>query len=376
MKLKQSVRRSCISAFVTIMTLQSFGFCGLGPMSPPLEGQVMEKAIRAELLMSIGSDKENEDFFKPAYFTVDPEGHIYVLDSGNSRIQCFSGEGRFLFSFGRLGQGPGELSKDASRIRLLEDGNLYVIDDSQRRITAYSRSGKYQKSWVLTSVYDDICLKNQTYYLSNLFLKNEHHPVHSSRDLSQIDTSFGDFIEPTPGIQKAITTSPFLQMLERQFAFPIFPNFTHLFVNSKEEITYSQSNPYHLVKYGKDGRKTGEAIARVDFDTYFPLKIEFGKDSVTYHLASSPARAYEPISLDDDTLFVPVMCPDRSFVFLDIYDSGLRQLSRYRLANIFFDAKKKEGVTNFYIDQKRNLYCLVVSQETYPRLSKYKLLFD
>jgi hypothetical protein len=351
-------------------------FSRLVAASPSSASQVAEKTIRAELQLSIGSDAENEDFFNPSYFTIGRDGRIYVLDSGNSRVQCFSAAGKFLFSFGKFGQGPGELSKEASKIALLEDENVYIVDNTRRKIHVYSKAGEFQKSYILFSVYDDISLRNQTYYLSNLILKEGHHPVHSTRDLNNIDKSFGAYFEPTPGILKAIAKSPFLPMLERQFAFPIIKNFTNIVVNSKEEIIYSQSNPYHLVKYSKEGLKVAEVIGRVDFETHFPLNIEFGKDSLTYHNTSPPAHVYASVASEDDTFFVPVMSPDRSFIFLDVYDSDLRQLARYKLPNIFFDPKKKEDIAHVDIDQKRNLYCLVVSSETNPQLRRYELHFE
>ncbi len=99
--------------------------------------------MKAELIWRIGSDEKNEDFYKPKSFAVDSQGRFFILDSGNSRVQCFSPEGKFLFSFGRAGQGPGELSKEAEKIRILEDGNIYIIDNRQRRINIYNMNGKF-----------------------------------------------------------------------------------------------------------------------------------------------------------------------------------------------------------------------------------------
>jgi len=62
-----------------------------GPLTPSSpDTKILEKPLRAELVLKIGSDKENEDFYKPSSFTVDKNGQIYILDAGNSRIQCFS----------------------------------------------------------------------------------------------------------------------------------------------------------------------------------------------------------------------------------------------------------------------------------------------
>lgn len=337
-----------------------------------------EKKIKAELLFNIGSDEPNEDFYKPKYFTVDSEGHIYVLDSGNSRIQCFSSEGKFLYSFGYVGQGPGGLSKGASKLKLLEDGNLYVIDNVQRRITVYSKNGEYQNSFKTYLPYHDIVLKNKTYYLSSLILDEEYRPIHFSDDLNKINKSFGFLIEPTPDIIKKVNSLPGGHNMVLKNEFAAINNFTNIIVNSEGQIIYSQSNPYHLVKYSKDGRKIKEIIGKVDFDTSFRLEITIreGGKRVDKKVVLPISRIYELILLGDDQFIVPVMSPDRSFIYLDVYNSDCIQIARYKLTNIFFDCKKSAGITNIHIDRNFNFYCLVTSSEDMPRLSKYKLMFN
>jgi len=145
-----------------------------------------EIPIRAEVLLRIGSDKPNEDFYEPPSLAIGKNGQIYVLDSGNSRIQCFSREGNFMFSFGRSGQGPGELSKDARIIKILSDGNIYVIDNRQRRINVYSQDGKFLYLAKTSAWYNDIELLNNTYYLSSMILKEDHKPIHVSRSLGKL----------------------------------------------------------------------------------------------------------------------------------------------------------------------------------------------
>ena len=56
------------------------------------DNKIIERPIRAELALKIGSDKANEDFNRLVTFAVAKNGDIYILDSGNSRIQCFSKE--------------------------------------------------------------------------------------------------------------------------------------------------------------------------------------------------------------------------------------------------------------------------------------------
>ncbi len=331
-----------------------------------------EKEMKADFVLAIGSEKTNEDFFQPKYFTLDKNGNIYILDSGNSRIQVFSPQGRFIFSFGRFGQGPGELSKDASIIKILEDNRVYVIDNMQRRINIYDEQGKYFKSFALRSEYDDIVLVENRYYLSNLLLKEDYKPIYYAEDLADIRNSFGRFIEPTPEITKRIKKSPI--PLETEFA---HRNMTSLLADSKGTILYSQLEPYHLIQYDKNGRMINDIIGDVGFDTHFPLELSFGDQTTTHHVTSPPATVFAPIPIAGDRFMVAILRPDRSSFVLDFYEKNGSMIRRYIMKNDFFDpSAKRTGITNLYIDGSLNIYGLVVSQEDNPVLKKYHLIVN
>ena len=55
---------------------------------------------------------------------------MFVVDTGNHRVQKFDLKGKFLLSFGRLGSGDGDFNKPMD---LVPDrgGNLYVADGEQ-----------------------------------------------------------------------------------------------------------------------------------------------------------------------------------------------------------------------------------------------------
>lgn len=88
---------------------------------------------------------ENTAFFLPACVALDGEGNIYILDSGNHRIQKFGPDGRYLASFGRKGQGPGEMVYP-SRLDVDKAGNLYVTDTNNSRVQVLSPEGKETKT--------------------------------------------------------------------------------------------------------------------------------------------------------------------------------------------------------------------------------------
>ncbi len=103
--------------------------------------------------MSIyGPGGETPYFKRPNSVAFDQEGKIYVTDTGNNRVCVFNKEGRFLFSFGKLGSAkpppgmkitwkPGEFNYPYG-IGVSKDGKIYVADTLNWRVQVFSPSGK------------------------------------------------------------------------------------------------------------------------------------------------------------------------------------------------------------------------------------------
>lgn len=98
--------------------------------------------------LSLGGGDDAENFFnRPTDLSVDDEGRIYVLDSGNYRVQVFENDGSFLRSFGRRGSGPGEFVNP--RFIAVTGSRVLVTDRSLSRVTAWDHSGEYIGAVVL-----------------------------------------------------------------------------------------------------------------------------------------------------------------------------------------------------------------------------------
>jgi sugar lactone lactonase YvrE len=105
--------------------------------------------VELQLLRTIGDvDTEDEHlaFNAPMDIALDAAGNIYILDSGNCRIQKFSPEGKFLMSIGRTGQGPGEFANPTS-IDVDSKGFVYVVDSNQNRLVVFKPDGGHFKSY-------------------------------------------------------------------------------------------------------------------------------------------------------------------------------------------------------------------------------------
>jgi len=99
--------------------------------------------VKLELVRTIGGldAEENLSFRTPNDIVRDSVGNLYLLDTGNNRIQKLNSEGKFIKTIGRKGQGPGEFQAPYSMDVDNED-NLFVFDVMSRRIEVLSSEGK------------------------------------------------------------------------------------------------------------------------------------------------------------------------------------------------------------------------------------------
>jgi DNA-binding beta-propeller fold protein YncE len=105
-------------------------------------------AVSIELVRRLG-DIDTADgnfaFNSPGDLAVDEAGNVYILDSGNRRIQVFGPEGRYIRTIGRKGQGPGEFS-DPRSLDIDRQGRLVVLDDAQKRLQIFTPAGEVLRS--------------------------------------------------------------------------------------------------------------------------------------------------------------------------------------------------------------------------------------
>jgi hypothetical protein len=140
--------------------------------------------IKLTFLEMLGQeDDENYMFHKPKAIASDRKGNLYVLDSGNFRVQVFDGHRKFLRSFGRKGQGPGDLGRPEC-LDVDAAGNVYVGDPGNGRIAIFDPAGKWLRAILIPSANigfrvmnnGDILLRNPNLENGNGFKKG-HVPL-------------------------------------------------------------------------------------------------------------------------------------------------------------------------------------------------------
>ncbi|MCX6561259.1 MAG: 6-bladed beta-propeller [Candidatus Aminicenantes bacterium] len=138
------------------------------PKEPvPPSGQRTKVVFREELTIGVEEGDENYMFGSSIQVTADERGGIYVLDWSRKRIQKFDPAGKFLFSIGRAGQGPGEFG-NLWEMRFDGRGRIYITDIANKRITFFDKeTGRFAEAIKLeASTGAVILLSNGTYFTS------------------------------------------------------------------------------------------------------------------------------------------------------------------------------------------------------------------
>jgi DNA-binding beta-propeller fold protein YncE len=83
---------------------------------------------------------------RPRGIAIDNNGVLYVADTANHRIQRFSTDGQPLGAWGTIGSGPGEFILPTAVARD-SSGNLFVTDTGNHRVQKLSVDGQMALEW-------------------------------------------------------------------------------------------------------------------------------------------------------------------------------------------------------------------------------------
>ena len=85
-------------------------------------------------------------FNSPCGVAVDSAGNVYVVDTGNTRIQKFNSNGTFITKWGTLGSEEGQFQRPWAAA-VDGSGNVYIADTDNARIQKFTSNGVFITEW-------------------------------------------------------------------------------------------------------------------------------------------------------------------------------------------------------------------------------------
>jgi sugar lactone lactonase YvrE len=95
-----------------------------------------------ELLFSIprNPDNEQEKLYSPTNVSTDPEGNIYVSDTGAFRVQQYAPDGTYTRTYGSHGTSSGTFARNKG-IAVDREGRLFAVDAASQTVQIFDQEG-------------------------------------------------------------------------------------------------------------------------------------------------------------------------------------------------------------------------------------------
>ena len=330
--------------------------------SPPSLSFELEKIFGKE------NEPKEEVFASPSYVFTDNDRNVFILDRRDNKLTSFDSTGKFLWSKGREGQGPGEFNNVRGAVF---DGNksIYICNSSGLQIDHFDLAGNFINSFKIAELNIGRVSLN-AFIEPNIFVltqtKTGESGVHikllefgdSLRIRTKIDIIEDIGIEIPIGIRTGMDVS----------------------VNS-DEIVVANIHNYEFNYYNIDG-KLIKKVTRNFHKLVRPgiMKTDNSRSIRTYGSLSAPMRlsdSYEisvsswPLNLDDPDAY---LARSRSGTVSELkYQSMIDLLNTEGelLYSIYNDSYFSEIGSPIHVDQDGKLYTTIY--DPFPQVRRYKV---
>ena len=147
------------------------------PKDPvPLKGVPSTPVLKEDLVIGAESGDEKYMFSDLDSIQADEDGNIYALDDKDIKIKVFDRTGAHQRTFGKSGQGPGEL-QSPNRLFLSPKGQLALVDSGNDKLVLFSKTGEclsethLGRNRITGAVVDG---RGRIYGISLVFKQNEY----------------------------------------------------------------------------------------------------------------------------------------------------------------------------------------------------------
>lgn len=361
------------------------------PKTPLIKnGLKMKFIFEEDLSIGVVEGDENYMFGSHIVFNTDEDGNFYVTDFDNHRIQKYDPEGKYLLTFGREGQGPGEF-RSLSVVRFDKDKNLYITDGSNRRISFFNSNGEFLRQIPLQERYDNIFINSKGFFIANKWSLVQEDGVSRQSNLFVLfDNKFNlveelfkdEFKYSMPTGYDESSISDFLANLLSMTAFK--PQV--VFTLSKDDFIYiGYPKKYEIHIYSPEGKEIKKItrdyepipVRKKDKDHFVRIAIDgFSSQIFTGEIkkkAFSKIKypkykpAYQSFTMmENGWLAVIVESVEDEYTLFDIFDQEGKYIANFET---FIPA---EGLLSEIFFFKNNRAYAVVTEKDYKFVKRYK----
>ncbi len=335
----------------------------INPKKPhPPKGSLSRLRLQEDFTIG-ASDNPDESFSEVNAFTVDDDGHIFVVDFKEAVVRVFDNQGKFKQKFAQKGQGPGELNMP-SGILITPENELMIEDTMNRRLAFFSLNGKFLRN---VSLADKTSLVNLSFDSKGNMVGREL-VLEGSKMFWEV-RKYDQDLKPLFTLDEIEFKNP-LQGKMNIFEFLFFAQ-----INKDDTIYYGRPEEYKIKIYNPQGK-----LIKIIQKEYDPVKItDKDKEEILKRIPDVGFNfkdriefpkyfpAYQYFTLDEEgRLFVRTFEKGKAEgeYFFDVFDSEGKYIAR------FVHKADPRAWKN------HKLYSIEESEEGYKIIKRYSVFWE
>jgi hypothetical protein len=335
------------------------------PYKPLYSGDVFN--IEEELAIG-GANANGEFMFSRIALDVDDKGNLYVLETKDVEIRVFDENGKHIFSFGKQGQGPGEMMRPTSAgFQITPQHEIMLYDPPSQRYIFFSLDGKYLRRISTTTL--GTVLNPVTLNSKGKFIAHTVPPPMYDKELKIFDSDFNTLkviatLKSTPWNQSEI------HVLEPSIIFD---------VSREDNIIWGNSDKYEISILNPEGESIKKIIK--DYNAV-DVSEDYKKRTIEFYESRFPRNYISQMKFifpDYFPAFGSITIDDTGRLFIETYEEV-----KNRTGSHYFDVFNPEGIyiakiplqtenVNTYIWKKAKLYTIEEDKEGFPVVKRYQV---
>lgn len=300
------------------------------PEKPTPPKGIPTKLILKEDFKIGDSESEDEMIAQVTFFAVDENESIYALDWKANNIKVFDNNGKFVRTFAKQGQGPGEINLP-SGLLITSENELLVEDSGNRRLAYFTLEGEFLRN---------VSIADKT-SLTNLVMDNEGNVLGRQFIIEEGEMSF-EIRKFDKDLNSLFTIEsiPFTFRDPQKDKMNPFDFVQIYFFDSGGQIYYGNPKEYEIQIFSSEGKLKKKITKKHNPEKMTEEDIEKIMDRIpdmgfgVRNMMEFPKQfpAYEAYSLDEEGRLI-VRSYNKSGeedkVYLDIFDKEGKYIARF-----------------------------------------------